>query len=72
MSRSDRFDRGDFGARYATSPWGKNGQPYQPVVLSSSQLFVVATVTTIGFTVKTVQGMGGASTVDVGFAVWTG
>ncbi len=32
MSRSDRFDRGDFGARYATSPCVKNGQPYQPVV----------------------------------------
>ena len=32
MSRSDRFDRDGFGARYATSPWAKNGQPYQPVV----------------------------------------
>lgn len=59
-------------ATYATSPWGRNGQPYQPVVLSCSQLFIIAAVTLSGFAVKTVQGMGGASTVDVGFAVWTG
>jgi len=61
-----------FQITFGTSPWVKNGKPYQPVVLCSSQLFVIAAVTPSGFTVKTVQGMGGASTVDVGFAVWAG
>jgi hypothetical protein len=61
-----------FQITFGTSPWVKNGKPYQPVVLSSSPLFVIAAVTPSGFTVKTVQGMGGASTVDVGFAVWAG
>ena len=61
-----------FQVTFGTSPWVKSGKPYQPVVLCSSQLFVIAAVTPSGFTVKTVQGMGGASTVDVGFAVWGG
>ena len=61
-----------FQITFGTSPWVKNGKPYQPVVLCSSPLFVVAAVTASGFTVKTVQGMGGAATVDVGFAVWAG
>jgi hypothetical protein len=61
-----------FQITFGTSPWLKNGKPYQPVVLSSSPLFVVSLVTANGFTVKTVQGIGGASTIDVGFAVWAG
>ena len=61
-----------FQITFGTSPWVKNGRPYQPVVLSSSPLFVVSAVTSSGFIVKTVQGIGGASTVDVGFAVWAG
>ena len=61
-----------FQITFGTSPWVKNGKPYQPVVLSSSPLLVVSAVTSSGFTVKTVQGMGGASTVDVGFVVGAG
>ncbi len=61
-----------FQVTFGTSPWVKNGKPYQPVVLSSAPLLVVASVTASGFIVKTAQGIGGASTVDVGFSVWAG
>ena len=65
-------DRVAFQINFGTSPWVKNGKPYQPVVLSSSPLFAIAAVTASGFAVKTVQGISAASTVDVGFAVWAG
>jgi hypothetical protein len=58
-----------FQVTFGTSPWVKNGKPYQPVVLSSSPVFVVSNVTSNGFTVKTAQGLTGASTLDVSFAV---
>ena len=61
-----------FQITFGTSPWVKNGKPYQPVVLSSSPLLTVSAVTASGFTVKTVQAIGGALTVDVGFSVYAG
>jgi len=61
-----------FQISFGTSPWVKNGKPYQPVVLASSPQLVVSSVTPSGFIVKTVQGIGGTSTVDVGFSVWAG
>ena len=61
-----------FQITFGTNPWVKNGKPYQPVVLSSSPLLVVSSVTASGFIVKTVQGIGGASTLDVGFSAWAG
>ena len=61
-----------FQITFGTTPWVKNGKPYQPVVLSSSPLFVVSAVTSSGFTVRTGQGIEKASIVDVGFAVCAG
>jgi hypothetical protein len=61
-----------FQITFGTNPWVKNGKPYQPVVLSSSPLFVISAVTSSGFTVKTVQVIGGASTLEVGFAACAG
>lgn len=61
-----------FQITFGSRPWMKDGKPYQPVVFCSSPLLVVSTVTSNGFTVKTVQGIGAASTLDVGFAVWAG
>lgn len=61
-----------FQVTFGTYPWLKDGKAYQPVVVCSSPLFVVSQVTSNGFTVKTVQGLGAASTLDVGFAVWAG
>ncbi len=61
-----------FQVNFGTHPWLKDGKPYQPVVVCSSPQFVVAVVTYNGFSVKTVQGIGAASIIDVGFAVWAG
>ena len=61
-----------FQITFGTHPWLREGKPYQPVVVCSSPQFTVAVVTYNGFSVKTVQGIGGASIVDVGFAVLAG
>lgn len=61
-----------FQVPFGTYPWIKDGKPYQPVVLCSSPLLVVSQVTSNGFTVKAVQGISAASTLDVGFAVCAG
>ena len=61
-----------FQISFGTSPWVKEGKPYQPVVLCSSPLFAISAVTSSGFTVKTVQGISAATTVDVGFMVGAG
>ncbi len=65
-------DRVAFQISFGTSPWVKEGKPYQPVVLCSSPLFAISAVTSSGFTVKTVQGISAATTVDVGFMVGAG
>ncbi len=61
-----------FQINFGTHPWLKDGKPYQPVVMCSAPQLAVAVVTYNGFSVKTVQGIGGASVIDVGFAVWAG
>ena len=61
-----------FQVSFGTSPWVKNGKPYQPVVLCSSPLFVVSAVTSSGFAVKAAQGLSGSATLDVSFAVCAG
>mgnify|MGYP000417419638 CR=1 FL=1 len=61
-----------FQVNFGTYPWLKDGKQYQPVVVCSSPQLTVATVTHNGFSVKTVQSLGGPSIIDVGFAVWVG
>ena len=61
-----------FQVAFGTSPWVKNGKPYQPVVLSASPLFVVSDVTSNGFIVKAVRKLGANATLDGGFAVYGG
>lgn len=61
-----------FQISFGTQPWLKDGKPYQPVVVCSSPLLVVAVVTANGFTVKTAQGITAATPLDVGFVVWAG
>ena len=61
-----------FQVTFGASPWVKNGKPFQPVVLCSSPLLVVSAVTSSGFTVKTLQGIGPATQIDVGFVVCAG
>ena len=61
-----------FQVTFGTYPWLKDGKPYQPVVICSSPFWVVSQVTSNGFTVKAVQGISAASSLDVGFAVCAG
>ena len=57
---------------FGTSPWLKNGKPYQPVVLCSSALLVVSAVTAKGFTVSAAKILGKGAVIDVGFAAYGG
>ena len=61
-----------FQVSFGTHPWLRDGKPYQPVVVCSSPQFTVAVVTYNGFSVKTVQGIGSGSIIDLGFAVCVG
>ena len=61
-----------FQVTFGTYPWLKDGKPYQPVVVCASPLFAVSVVTSNGFTVKTVQSLNAAASLDVGFLVGAG